>query len=788
MSLVYLAADEQLQREVVIKVLSPALFDEARVERFRQEVLQTARLQHPTIIPVLDVGAFEDALHRLVPYYVMPYARGESLRSRLHHEGQLSISVTMRVMRSVFDALAYSHAHGVVHRDIKPENIFLSGTNALVADFGIAKAIAGPGSREDVTAPGTAVGTPSYMAPEQLVDADRVGPRADLFAAGVVAFEMLTGRLPWSATSPIEALASQVQDRIVPLRSLRADVPIAMASVIESCLAWDANRRPESAAAALQALEAVPVLATPDTTEELARSMTAERARRRGRFPRRRIAAVALLFIAAALVWRVYSPPRDADVYRKFAVAYPEVPADSPARDELAERLYHMLTTAMAPVSGLRLVGLVSVPRWVELGLSLPQIVDSLRLEGVDSVLVLRATRSTNGAILKAIELQDATMSSGQTVAGPVALGDLDRLSPDSMSVVVRQLAAQVIAKLHLSSANRTVSETQMIDAYMAWLSGRDAAAKRTPLGIREAVEFLERAIMLDPEYAQAHADLAQTLALSLFYHYKLERAPYAVASRALQMADRAVTLQPQFADGYLARGLVGTIAGAPLERISADFEDVARLQSDNPYRQTWRLGLIAKRGQFADAVQGAEEELSLDPHSAGQRVASALYALPAGQYATAIRIATAARAERVGVPMVAQLELWGRLRLGGENLAECTTVPAGPYLGARALCLEGAGREREALDARDRLFAMLTGTAAIDSTFDLALSLGEMAAYTSKHGDEEATRRWLREAFADSPAGVDYRLMRSGMFTPAMIAFSDSLGQAAWSRVRPRG
>ncbi len=245
MSRVFLAHDEQLQREVVVKVLSPELLDEARVERFRQEVLQTARLQHPTIIPVLDAGAIEDAAGHHVPFYIMPYARGESLRSRLHHEGHLSLSVSMRVLRSVFDALAYAHAHGVVHRDIKPENIFLSGTNALLADFGIAKAIAGPGSQSGVTSPGMAIGTPTYMAPEAIVDAERVGPRADLYSTGVVAYEMLTGKQPWGTTTPVEMLAVQARGGITPLRSLRPDVPVAMAAVIEACVAWDLERRPE---------------------------------------------------------------------------------------------------------------------------------------------------------------------------------------------------------------------------------------------------------------------------------------------------------------------------------------------------------------------------------------------------------------------------------------------------------------------------------------------------------------------------------------------------------------
>ena len=229
----------------------------------------------------------------------------------------------------------------------------------------------------------------------------------------------------------------------------------------------------------------------------------------------------------------------------------------------------------------------------------------------------------------------------------------------------------------------------------------------------------------------------------------------------------------------------LGTLGGAPVPYLEANFASVVSLLSANPYSQTWYLGLLAKQGKFDDAVQRAEEEVRLDPRSAGQRVASAVYALPAGQYLTAVRNAAEARAVLTGAPIiVSQLELYGRLRLGGQPRAECGSVPAGPYLGARALCLEAIGREREGRATSDSLVAMLTGKARMDSTFDLALPVGEMALYAAQHGDREAVRQWLRQAFAESPVGIDYRLMRSGMFEPAHVAYADTLRAAAWKRV----
>ncbi|HWP36047.1 MAG TPA: serine/threonine-protein kinase, partial [Gemmatimonadales bacterium] len=204
MSRVFLAEETELGRKVVIKVLPPEMSAGVNVDRFRREIQLAAKLQHPHIVQLLTAGAAGDLL-----YYVMPFIQGESLRARLAREGELPISEAARILREVVDALAYAHRHGVVHRDIKPDNVLLSEGHAVVTDFGVAKAVSeSTGAGSSLTSLGVALGTPAYMAPEQAVADPHVDHRADIYAVGVLAYEMLCGRLPFAASTPQGLLAA----------------------------------------------------------------------------------------------------------------------------------------------------------------------------------------------------------------------------------------------------------------------------------------------------------------------------------------------------------------------------------------------------------------------------------------------------------------------------------------------------------------------------------------------------------------------------------------------------
>ena len=256
MSRTYLALEHALNRRVVVKVLAPELLAGISVERFRREVLLAAQLQHPHVVPVLaagDVGG--------LPWFTMPYVDGDSLRRRLE-AGPIGTGEIISVLRDVARALAYAHAHGIVHRDIKPDNVLLSAGSATVTDFGIAKAITaartgGDGRQTTLTQVGTSIGTPTYMAPEQAAADPDADHRVDLYAFGVMAYELIAGQPPFQGSTPARLLAAHMTESPRDLRSIRAEVPAALAELIMACLAKDPDGRPQQAKALVRVLETV---------------------------------------------------------------------------------------------------------------------------------------------------------------------------------------------------------------------------------------------------------------------------------------------------------------------------------------------------------------------------------------------------------------------------------------------------------------------------------------------------------------------------------------------------
>jgi tetratricopeptide (TPR) repeat protein len=250
MSRVFLAEEVRLGRKVVIKVLPPEMAATANAARFRREIQLAAQLQHPHIVPVLTSDSTDSLL-----YYTMPFVAGESLRDRLARDGPLPVADALRIWRDVLDALSHAHRHGVVHGDIKPENILLGEGNAVVSDFGIARAIEVAGGPQGESS-GLAIGTPAYMAPEQLRGDETADHRADIYAAGLVMYEMVEGRLPF----PGETVHDVAQARLTsePARLTRQECPRAVADLVMRCLALEPADRIRSADAVLSALEGPP--------------------------------------------------------------------------------------------------------------------------------------------------------------------------------------------------------------------------------------------------------------------------------------------------------------------------------------------------------------------------------------------------------------------------------------------------------------------------------------------------------------------------------------------------
>jgi len=254
MSRVFVATETRLKRPVVVKVLSGERAAGVNAERFEREIQVAASLQQANIVPLLSTGETDG-----LPYYTMPYVEGESLRVRLA-KGPLSITEIVRILGDVARALSYAHAHGIVHRDIKPDNVLISHGTAVVTDFGIAKAISAARTGADgvtLTQMGTSIGTPAYMAPEQAAGDPDVDHRADLYAFGCMAYELLSGRPPFHGRTAHRTLAAHMGEAPQPVSELRPDAPAPLAELVMRCLAKEVAERPQDAAELMRVLDTV---------------------------------------------------------------------------------------------------------------------------------------------------------------------------------------------------------------------------------------------------------------------------------------------------------------------------------------------------------------------------------------------------------------------------------------------------------------------------------------------------------------------------------------------------
>jgi len=302
MALVFMGEDHDLERKVVIKVLPPELAASVSAERFRREILTVARLQHPHIVPILKAGEVDG-----LPYFVMPYVDGESLDIRLRRTGPLAVRETMAIMKDVARALAFAHERGVVHRDIKPGNILLASGSATVTDFGVAKALSTArrsGEKPNgngLTNTGMSLGTVLYMAPEQAAGDPDIDGRADIYALGIVAYEMLSGSAPFADLGPREMLTARLTQPPRPLSMYRKDVPLGLEKVIARCLAIDPVDRPQTAT------ELVEMLEDPETISgSFSSAKIAHHGRRAKRMVISALALVGAIVVSAGIYTRLH--------------------------------------------------------------------------------------------------------------------------------------------------------------------------------------------------------------------------------------------------------------------------------------------------------------------------------------------------------------------------------------------------------------------------------------------------------------------------------------------------
>src|SRR3989441_7832523 len=533
MATVFLAHDLKHGRPVAIKVLHPELAAAVGTTRFLREIGFAAQLQHPHIVPLHDSGE-QDGL----PYFVMPYVAGESLRARLEREPQLPIPEAVRIMGDVAQALGYAHGLGVVHRDIKPENILLEDGHALVADFGIARAITAAGS-ERLTETGIALGTPAYMSPEQGAEDGQVDGRSDLYALGCVGYEMLAGAPPFTGPTAQAILARHAVDPVAPIRTVPETVSPGVESAVLKALAKVPADRHAGAAEFAQALAASSLEPKPAVRGARRRSVMVALA---AGLP----AVVALLIGFNVGGWRQHLWAKSGGTWlRSVAVLPLDNLSGDTTQDAFADGMTTALITDLGRIRTLRVISKRSVMPFKTTPLPAQAIGESLHVDA----LLEGGVQRLGDRFRVDLELLDAA-SGGQVWA--------DRFEDATQNrFVVQDAAARGVLsalKLPISAAEahglRTPPTTNL-EAYDLFLRGKIRVRHETRADDSIAIALLQRAGALDPSFAVAHAWLARAYTLRVA---QFEPRDSAALEGAFLATEKAFQLDPNLAEAHFAR------------------------------------------------------------------------------------------------------------------------------------------------------------------------------------------------------------------------------------------
>src|SRR5688572_4998691 len=495
MGVVYRAHDQKHHRDVVLKVLDPAISREVGSERFLREIQTAARLSHPHIVPLHDSGESDGVL-----YYVMPFIEGPTLRQRLQHEGRIPVAEAVQIARQIANALDYAHRLGVVHRDIKPENVMFHQGEAVVTDFGIAKALTSAGT-EQLTRTGTAVGTPAYMSPEQAAGASDIDARSDQYSLACVLYEMLGGSQPFTGPSAQVVMAKRFLQPPPPIRTVVGEVSETISRALSRALAIDAADR----------------FAT--TAEFSAALAPASDAKTQGR----------------------HSASRQSIAVIPFA----NLSAD-PDSEYFADGVAEDIINALTRVHALDVVSRTSAFAFKGRNEDIREIGRKL---GVANVL--EGTVRKAGQRLR-VNAQLIDVESGYHLWSDRYDGELA-----DVFAIQDEMAENIVAALRLVL---TPSEAQAVKAvpvndvraYECYLRGRQLFHQHRKAAHHEAIQWYGRAIEIDPDYALAYAGIADSS--SLLYLYR-EATPENL-ERAKKASDRALELNPSLPEAHAAHGL----------------------------------------------------------------------------------------------------------------------------------------------------------------------------------------------------------------------------------------
>src|SRR5688572_9277176 len=615
MARVFVATDPTLGRQVVVKVLSAEAAEGMSAERFTREIRLAAALQDPHIVPVLTAGQTDDGL----PYYTMPFVTGESLRARMAG-GELPLDEALRILRDVAEALEYAHDRGVVHRDIKPENVLLSGRNAVVTDFGIAKAM--DAARADAgTAPltsvGMSIGTPAYMAPEQAAG-DHTDHRADLYAWGMMAYELLAGDHPFAEKRTRRQLvAAQVAELPPPLAERKPGLPAGLGALVTACLAKDPSHRPADASAVLTALAEVTSSGGGATFVVSGPGGVLPMVGRR----RRALLAVAALGAFAALAGLVgylatRAPAEAADATPALAVLPFEHQGDT-AEAYVTEGITDEIRGRLTRVRELLVIARASSNRYAGSGSSPADIAKGLGVRYLLTGTVRVLGSGVGRRVIVRAELVEVTAD------GRAQSRWQSPFEAEFRDVVAVQsdIAGQVVSAMELPTSadgpsratEVTMRDPAAYDLYLkaqarvAWGSRSDAASNL------QAVPLYEAAIARDSTMVEAWGGLTSALVLS----YANGVPTKALADRSRVAALRTLALDPAGATGAMAHGTYLRLVQRDKVRALGEMRRALVANPNNAVSNSIFGTALFDVGRLEEALPYFEKTRRLDPRGA---------------------------------------------------------------------------------------------------------------------------------------------------------------------------
>ncbi len=560
MARVFLAHDLKYEREVAIKVLKPDLAAEIGPGRFLREIQIAARLHHPHILPLYDSDSVDGLL-----FYVMPFVEGDSLRSRLQRERQLPVAEALQIAREVADALSYAHKANVVHRDIKPANILLESGHALVADFGIARAV---GSTQ--TSAGHVVGTPAYMSPEQIDGHEHIDGRSDLYSLGCVLFEMLVGRAPFTGSTLTAVIANRLSGGPASPRAFRELVPEVVDEAVRKAMATLPADRYASAAQFAESL------GTPAT--------------------------VAIAVGAAQAI------VEELDAVKSVAVLPFENMSTDPENEYFSDGITDDIIAQLSKISALKVISRTSAMQYKKTTKKIVTIAQELGVGAVLEGSVRRAGQRVR-IVVHLVDPRTENHLWGET---------FDRQLSDIFEVqseVAHQISGALAVALSPEEKQRVEKKaTGSAEAYNLYLLGRFHSNKWSGADVQRGIEYYQEAIARDPAYAVAYAGIADAYELlSIGFGAK---APVEYLADAKAMALKALEMDETLAEAHTSLAYARWLGDLDWSGAEREFRRALELKNSYVMAHEWYGEYLAALGRHDEALASARRAQQLDPLS----------------------------------------------------------------------------------------------------------------------------------------------------------------------------